>query len=283
MKKVLLIAVLFFVSMAVLAADPAPLKLSARSRVQTPPGNGNWVERTTAVEWDPARTAVIICDMWDKHWCPTATARVAEMAPAIDRFIRSARRQGMLIVHAPSDTMLFYAGRPERERARTAPRAPDLPEGMAKGVSRLPGEPRMPIDDLDGGCEVKVPWCRNGRRVWSRQIATIEIFPEDAISDSGAEMWNLFAARGIENVLIVGVHTNMCVVGRSFGLRNWARNGKKVMLVRDLTDAMYNPARAPRVDHFAGVALVVEHIEKYICPTIESSQITGEPAFAFKR
>jgi len=28
---------------------------------------------------------------------------------------------------------------------------------------------------------------------------------------------------------------------------------------------------------------VVEHIEKYICPTIESAAITGEPAFAFKR
>jgi len=205
------------------------------------------------------------------------------MAPAIDRFIRAARKQGMLIVHAPSDTMSFYAGTPGRDLARNAPRAADLPDDMAKGLSRLPGEPHMPIDDTDDGCEVSVPRCNKGVRVWSRQIASIEIFPEDAISDSGAEMWNLFAQRGIENVLIVGVHTNMCVVGRSFGLRNWARHGRKVMLVRDLTDGMYNPARWPHVDHFAGVALMVEHIEKYICPTIESSQITGEPAFAFKR
>jgi hypothetical protein len=48
-----------------------------------------------------------------------------------------------------------------------------------------------------------------------------------------------------------------------------------------MTDSMYNPARWPHVDHFRGTALFIEHIEKYICPTITSDQLIGGKAFAF--
>ena len=68
---------------------------------------------------------------------------------------------------------------------------------------------------------------------------------EDAISDSGVEIWNLLTT-GHQQRDPLGVHTNMCVLGRPFGLRNMARFGKNVVLVRDLTDTMYNPALAAR-------------------------------------
>ena len=35
----------------------------------------------------------------------------------------------------------------------------------------------------------------------------------------------------------------MCVLGRPFGLRQMAKNGKNVVLMRDMTDTMYNPAK----------------------------------------
>ena len=44
---------------------------------------------------------------------------------------------------------------------------------------------------------------------------------------------------------------------------------------------MYNPAKWPCVDHFQGTALFIEHIEKYICPTLTSDQILGGRAFVF--
>src|SRR5262249_5631506 len=61
-----------------------------------------------------------------------------------------------------------------------------------------------------------------------------------------------------------------------------ARNGKKVVLVRDLTDTMYNPQRWPFVSHFTGTDLIVEHIEKFVCPTITSDQVLGGKPFRFK-
>jgi type 1 glutamine amidotransferase len=96
------------------------------------------------------------------------------------------------------------------------------------------------------------------------------------------EVWNLFEQRGIKNVIILGVHTNMCVLGRPFGLRNMARSGKNVVLVRDLTDTMYNHRMSPYVNHFTGTELIVEHIEKYVCPTITSAQLMGGPAYRFR-
>jgi len=51
--------------------------------------------------------------------------------------------------------------------------------------------------------------------------------------------------------------------------------------MRDLTDTMYNPARAPFVSHFTGTDLIVEHIEKWVCPTITSDQILGGKPFRF--
>jgi hypothetical protein len=55
------------------------------------------------------------------------------------------------------------------------------------------------------------------------------------------------------------------------------RLGKKVALMRNMTDTMYNPEKAPTVSHFAGTELVVEHVEKYWCPSFTSKDTTGCP------
>ena len=83
--------------------------------------------------------------------------------------------------------------------------------------------------------------------------------------------------------MLMGVHTNMCVLGRPFGLRNLVRAGRSVILVRDLTDTMYNSRKWPYVSHFEGTNRIVEHIEKYVAPTITSADLTGGPAFSFQR
>ncbi|HEX4807951.1 MAG TPA: hypothetical protein VH325_03425 [Bryobacteraceae bacterium] len=45
------------------------------------------------------------------------------------------------------------------------------------------------------------------------------------------------------------------------------------ILLRDLTDAMYNPKDPPYVSHQQGVELVVEYIEKYWSPTALSGDL----------
>src|SRR5260370_1029651 len=96
----------------------------------------------------------------------------------------------------------------------------------------------------------------------------------DGISASGAEVYNCLRQRGIKNLLIMGVHTNMCVLGRSFAIRQMTRWGIQCVLVRDLTDTMYNPRMRPFVSHEEGTELVIEHIERYWCPSVLSEDLT---------
>jgi hypothetical protein len=108
-------------------------------------------------------------------------------------------------------------------------------------------------------------------RQWSPAIDVVQ--ERDVISDIGREVYTYLRREGIELLLIMGVHTNMCVQHRSFAIKQMVRWGMPVALVRDLTDTMYNPAMPPYVSHEEGTRLVVEFIEKFWCPTIASDQI----------
>jgi hypothetical protein len=65
----------------------------------------------------------------------------------------------------------------------------------------------------------------------------------------------------------------MCILNRSFGIKQMVRWGVNVALVRDLTDAMYNPAMSPYVSHEAGTQLVIGYIERFWCPTVVSTDL----------
>ena len=213
----------------------------------------------------------------------------------MNEVLEKARDQGVLIIHAPSSCMEPYKDHPARKRAQAAPTAKNLPRGIGESCTRIPAEEKgkYPIDQSDGGedddLQEHEAWHkklaamgRNPKAPWKSQHAGLTIRDSDAISDSGVEIWNLLEDRGINNVILVGVHTNMCVLGRPFGLRQMAKNGKNVVLMRDLTDTMYNPKRTPYVSHFEGTRLIIEHIEKYVCPSITSDQIIGGKEFRFK-
>jgi nicotinamidase-related amidase len=240
------------------------LPLHLRSRVETPPGSGQWTELTELRELPARETAILICDMWDLHWCRSATRRCDAIAHRMAPVIEAARARGVTVIHAPSDCMTFYQDAPQRKRMIDLPPVePPTPKEIH--------EPPLPIDDSDGGCddEPQDPI----HKAWTRQHPAIRIAEEDGISDNGREVYNLLRHQGIHTILIMGVHTNMCVLGRSFAIRQMTRWGVQCVLVRDLTDTMYNPRMRPFVSHDEGTALVVEHIERHWCPTALSEEI----------
>lgn len=273
MKSAGLVVVSALLALEALAAEV--VKVEARSR---PNGRA----RHESVALDPKGTAMVICDMWDQHWCKGATERVGEMAPRMNEAVEAARRRGVFIIHAPSETMEFYKDTPQRKRALNAPMAKAPTEiGRWRRLDKEK-EPPLPIDDSDGGCD-DIPKCKGGPPYpWKRQIATITVAPEDAVSDSGQEVYNLLQQHGLTNVIVMGVHANMCVLGRSFAIRQMVANGKNVFLMRDMTDTMYCSRMRPFTNHFRGTDLVVEHIERYWCPSITSTAFTGKPEFRFK-
>ena len=276
----------FLIALHGSAAADGPLQLNLRARTRSNDGSFSVAEKK--VSWEPKKTALIICDMWDDHWCQSAARRVGEMAGPLNETVKAARARGVFVIHAPSTCTGFYDSTPQRRRAKSAPfhKTPrPLVTAERWGTAWCWTDPRhegvLPIDDSDMGCDCLPVKCTI-REAWKRQISTIDIAGADAITDNGQETWNLLAERGIDNVILCGVHLNMCVLGRPFAIRQMVNLGKNVALMRDMTDTMYNPERPPGVSHFAGTQLVIEHVEKYWCPSFTSTDITGQAAFGFK-
>jgi len=238
------------------------LTVPLRSRVEAFKGSGEWrpvsLEQSIAVP----KTAIIICDMWDKHWCSGATQRVNLLVEKMEPFVESARKRGIQIIHAPSETMAFYQDAPQRKRILGIPKL-DPPAPLALF------DPPLPIDDKRGGCDTPDQFYK----AWTREHPGLRIDAADVISDNGAEIYSFLRARDIRTLLLMGVHANMCILNRSFAIKRMTALGIRCILVRDLTDAMYNPEDSPHVSHDAGTQLVIGHIEKYWCPTTTSNEL----------
>src|SRR4051812_19913083 len=227
------------------------------------------------LQWPVARTAIVICDMWDTHTCGMSAQRVALMAPRMNQVVSAARSLGVMIIHAPSDTMKFYDGTPWRERMRNA-RTAASPFPIINRCPRVPAEERdFPIDDSAGGCDDPVVKPETGPPYpWSRENPAIDVVGFDGVSESGQEIYNFCKQEGIDKIVLMGVHTNICILNRGFGARQMTRLGFDVVLARDLTDSMYDPRTRPFVSHARGTELVIEHIEKTWCPSIVGDDLT---------
>jgi nicotinamidase-related amidase len=276
-----------------LLSAKADITVHKRSRVES---GGAFAVKEATETWQPGQTAIIVCDMWDSHHCLNAVRRCVEIAPRMNEVLNKAREQGVLIVHAPSSCMEPYQNHPGRKLAMAAPKAANLPADISQWCRVIPSEEKgiYPIDQTQGGEDDDLAeheiWQsklaalgRNPKSPWKAEISLLTISDKDAISDSGVEIWNLLESRKIKNVILLGVHTNMCVLGRPFGLRQMAKNGKNVVLMRDMTDTMYDPSKWPYVNHFTGTQLIVDHIEKFVCPTITSVDFLGGEPFRFSR
>lgn len=225
-----------------------------------------------------AKSAVVICDMWDAHHCVSAARRVAEMAPRMNEVVTALRKQGALIIHAPAGCVGFYEGTPARRRAQAAPHAP-APAPIDWQDWNPDREAALPASLADPGpcsCDSPEPCCQAGPPYpWTRQTPLIAITPDDAVSDDGQEVFNLLAQRGIEDVIVMGVHTNLCVLGRPYGIRQLVYLGKRPVLCRDLTDSFHRDPRG----HAWGTEEIIAHVERHWCPAVTSDELVAGTPF----
>jgi nicotinamidase-related amidase len=253
--------------------------MELRLRTQTlahPDGFATWEVCEERVTWPVEKTALVLCDVWDRHTCRGAEMRLERLLPRMSQVVDTLRDRGALIIHAPSDTMPYYEGTAARRRAQDAPRDESL-QLIPESERRIENPPQ-PVDQSDA-CDTcpddEHPKHESGMPYpWTREHPAIRVdHSRDAVSADGREHMALYRQRGIEHVLLMGVHTNMCILRRSFSIKQMVRWGQPIALIRDLTDSMYNPARPPYVSHDQGTQLIVEYIEKFWCPTLTSDQL----------
>ena len=184
--------------------------------------------------------------------------------------------------------------------AATKTHAGDAVGRLEQSTDARRPEPEVPF--AGGGCDddgitPPPPWDDDTHA----QHEGIGIFPRDGLSDNAREIAGALLGGGFRQVVVTGVHANECLLTRPFGLRllqrltlrggmggglalglahddqnsgggGWGET-VQVVLARDLTDVLYDPRDSPHCTHREALALVVQHIERYVCPTVLSSQL----------
>ncbi|QEG25462.1 hypothetical protein GobsT_01880 [Gemmata obscuriglobus] len=103
-RAVLAFAAFLFIIAGTPAAEPEVLKLPIRKiaevtkfKTVTNPGakekkqvlTSEMAPVFTTYEVDPKKCAVVVCDMWDDHWCKSASKRCGELAKRTEPVLKA--------------------------------------------------------------------------------------------------------------------------------------------------------------------------------------------------
>jgi nicotinamidase-related amidase len=223
----------------------------------------------TPTALNPQQTAIIIIDMWNFHWCMTASERVSSLVPRMNAVIDVSRRLGMQIIWNPSDVVTAYSGYPQYENALAVEqrKTPEIRGALPKKFTARTGD-----------C-----MCGPGFRCimnfgWDGMNPDLLIGDDDLIVSSTDVIYSLLSDKGIKNVIYMGVHTNMCVFGKPGAISFLWKAGFNCILARDLNDAFtrYDPSTGYTPDN--GTTEIDENLQTAGIPSVnmgEAFQKTG--------
>jgi len=237
---------------------------------------------------DPAKTAVVVIDMWNSHPDPVAATRVHALVPRMNQTLDVARQLGMQVIFAPSDVLGHesLAGHARRAAVLALPNVT-----KPGGGPILSGHPPYDTDALGTRREM-IPPGITAPNLPDPTRQDPDLIVRNAQSDwivncnNNQELWNVMAHKGITNLIYVGVHTNWCVWGRDSGVQKVTRElNVHPILVRDLTDAYTANGKHPDtgVTDYSwypdrGTREVVAWYERNAFGTIDASQLLAREA-----
>jgi len=249
--------------------------------------NPNIIAREHYVQERYDRMALIVVDLWDTHWCKTAASRIERLLiPPLNLALREARKRGMLVIHAPTDIVAFleqrgnagerrmrdnarrYTTRAKLDALRATTSIVDMAYEAARRTRVLPRPAGcMCSADPHERCEEQYGW--------SALHPLLDVDPENdvLVADDLVELVAVLEGRGIERVVYVGAHLNLCISSAKrismYSLnQTWSHVRKTdqsvdgILFARDLVDAFttYRPAHGRTPD--AGLRNVIAFLER---------------------
>lgn len=248
-------------------ADILELNLRTYTLEKNAGDRNYWKKNTLNKLFTCTETALLLCDVWDNHWSRAAFERLEAMVPRMNEVVNSLRSRGVQIIHAPAGVLASYV------KTEAYKKVSEVSGAEPEKVVELDLPPRswaIDSSELHLNSDTSEPksFC-----CWTEQHPGIKIdYDKDVISSSGNKIYNFMNSAGLKNMLIMGVHG--CIMDRTFGIINMVSWGVKTVLIRDLTDNLYNPALWPYVNQDEGTKLMVNYIEKFLCPSVKSNELT---------
>ena len=172
------------------------------------------------VRLDPTRTAVVVCDMWDDHWCKKAVGAVRRAGEGGRTGPEGVPREGHDdhplpvrhdgVLQGPPGTQADAGG--EEGQSRRSRRTCRTRRCRSTTRTAAATTRNRPSSSRRGRASTRP----------SRSTRT-----KDYITDSGSEVYSLMAEKGIDTLIVMGVHTNMCVLNRTFAIKQMVKWGER--------------------------------------------------------
>ena len=236
-----------------------------------------WKIKENIKKIEASKIGIIICDMWNEiYWSKAVTKRVKNLAININKFITTARNKGSLIIHSPSDLQNdFY------NSSKAFLRANKIYEKVKKSINipkeKAITEPELPFNITNKTIplicdtnETKTPKTIEKKREHPNIVIDEK---KDIMAVDGNIIYKIIKSMDIEQLIITGSATNICILDRSFGIKQWVKWGVNIALARNLTEVYYgvrHPPYLPYLPYEEGKQLIIGFIEKFWCPTISS-------------
>jgi len=199
--------------------------------------------------------AIVVVDMWERHWCRTAAARMTLLANKMHNALLTARDFNMPIIFAgvEDDPDAFLL--PEKKKAPIKP----VPE-IHVHVTSVP----YVICECSGSvCELG-----GSNKELNKNMVTA---PGDYQVHDIDHLYGLCQQRNISKLYYMGAAANMCILHKSYGMimAHYCL-GLKCVLVRDLAIPWLPDYKDNRI---TGEAQVIRDIEKYLGQTVNRREM----------
>lgn len=223
-----------------------------------------WVETNTGyahLEWEIplSQVALVLVDVWDRHYLKDTAARAEEI---IQRKIRPllgvCRGAGLQLIHAPApdqakkhSAWVRLVGEEELAGGQQDNWPP--PEFRSKSGTYAPyARPKEPRDKE-----------REALRAALTMHPDIQPEGEEVVIATGEELHRYCAQQGILFLFYLGFNTNACVLLRDYGTLEMSKRGYEIIVVRDCTTGMESLETHDGLWQTRGAVLFLEMFGKY--------------------
>lgn len=217
-----------------------------------------------------AQCAMICLDVWNEHYCSDVEQRMDDIARRrIAPLLASCREHGLQVIHVPGPPIVQKSPNWLRmidESARPQPEYPDSPQWPPAEFRARKGafaQYARPVESYVGPAAVH----RDTRRDFHPMVRPAG---DEPVILSGEELHRYCARRGILHLFYVGFLVNVCMISRTYSLKNMMDRGYHGILLRDCTTGR---EIADTVDGFVCTRGTIANFEQRGAYTLESTEL----------
>jgi len=225
-----------------------------------------WIEKNTSyahLDWEipMSQAAVVLVDVWDRHYIVDTEARGEEVVQQkIVPFVAACRKAGLQLIHAPS---------PGRNLAKSHPNYVDLVKDEELNIGHDSEWPpkafRGKSGDYQKYAKPKEPRDKERVERVSGLVMHPDVLPvgDEPVVAFGEDLHRYCKQNGILFLFYLGFNTNACILHRDYGTLEMSKRGYEIIMIRDCTTGMESFETHDELWQTRGAITILEMFGKF--------------------